>query len=147
MRSVCTHSWGSSAECPVCCVRSSPLVFPAVFNHSEAASKYFLFGGIRQIDCSVDAAAVKPKSQTYLPVSKTFRLCFQIIQIDVFFLCKQNNLIASISGRGEYDQNRICVWRILSFICTLVFSEEINAGISLLITNQNINCYCFVLFF
>lgn len=138
--------WGSSAECPVCCIRSSPLAFPAAFRCPETASKYFLLGGIIQIDCSVDAPALKPKSQTYLPVSKTFKLCFQITRTDVFFLCKQNILIPSISGRGKCDQNRICVWRIMSFICTLVYSEEINAGISLLIMNQNINCYCFVLF-
>lgn len=75
-----------------------------------------------------------------------FKFCFQIIQIDVFFLCKQNILIPSICGRGIYDQNRICVWRTISFICTLLFNEEINAGISLFIMNQNINCYCFVLF-
>lgn len=91
------------------------------------------------------APALKPKSQTYLPVT-VLKLCFQIIQIDVFFLCKQNILIPSISGRGIYDQNRICIWRIMSFICTLLFDEEINAGISLSIMNQNINCYCFVLF-
>lgn len=90
MRPGCTHSWGSSAESPVCCVRSSLLAFPAAFSHSETASKYFLFSGIIHIDCGVDAPALKPISQTYLPVSKTFKLCFQIIKIYVFFLHKQN---------------------------------------------------------
>lgn len=76
---------------------------------------------------------------------KHLNYVFRVFKL-VFFLCKQNILIPSISGRGQYDQNRICAWRIMPFICTLVFSEEINAGISLLITNQNINCYCCVLF-
>lgn len=33
----------------------------------------------------------------------------QIIQIDVFFLCKENILVPSIRGIGEYDRNRICL--------------------------------------
>lgn len=107
MRPACTHSWASSAEWPVCCVRSSPLAFPAAFSQSETASTYFLLGGMIQIECSVDAPALKPKSQAYLPVSKTFKLHFQIIKMDVCFLCKQNILISSISGRRQYDHNRI----------------------------------------
>lgn len=42
------------------------------------------------MDCSVDASALKCISQTYLPVSKTFKLDFQIIKIYAFFLCKQS---------------------------------------------------------
>lgn len=78
-----------------------------------------------------------------------FKLCFQIFQIDVFFLCKQNILVPSI---GE-EENMIgiefvCGWRIMSLIHNLVFNEEINAGISLPVMNidQNIDCYCFVFY-
>lgn len=85
MRTACTHSWGSSEECPVCCVRSSLLALPAAFSHSETASIYFLLDGIIHIDCSVDVPALKPISQTYLPVSKALKLCLEMIKIYVLF--------------------------------------------------------------
>lgn len=39
-----------------------------------------------------------------------FKLCFQIIQVDVFFLCKQSIVVPSIRKRREHD------WNIIFFV-------------------------------
>lgn len=71
--------------------------------------KYLLSGGIIQIDCSVDAPAHKPKSQTCLPMT-ALQIMFSNYSNWCFLFVQMKILVPSIRGRGGYDRNRICLW-------------------------------------
>lgn len=110
--------------------------------------KYLLSGGIIQIDCSVDAPAHKPKSQTNLPMT-ALQIMFSNYSNWCFLFVQTKILVPSIGEEEDMTGIEfVCGWRIMSFIHTLVFDEEINVGISLPIMNidQNIDYYCFVLY-
>lgn len=76
-----------------------------------------------------------------------FKLCFQIIQVDVFFLCKQSIVVPSIRKRREHDWNIIFfVGKNYVFPIYLGFQwrNEYWHFIQFMNIDQNIDCDCCV---